>query len=97
GHVTGVQTCALPIWVNLPELRDRFRELLVRPVALNGYSKAEQEIGQRFVVLTGVDGQAVDVPLTGGGAQEPETVPEVRAPLTSEIGRAPCRERGSEP
>jgi aconitate hydratase len=35
--------------INLPDVRDRFRELLLKPLNESGYNKTEAEIGQRFV------------------------------------------------
>src|SRR5205823_4873354 len=63
--------------INLPELRDRFHDLLHRPLAENGYNKPEAEDRKRFVIKTGVNGSngTVELPLTAGGEQDPETAP----------------------
>jgi aconitate hydratase len=68
--------------VDLPELKTRFRELLVSP---NGYGKPAEEASTPFRVLTGVNGGAV----AGGGDQNPATMPLATAPLTSEKNTNP--------
>ena len=79
--------------IELPELKDRFRELLRNPISENGYARPESEIGQRLVVITGVDGDGASTePLTGGGAQDSETMPVVAGPLTSEDDTNPDTE-----
>jgi aconitate hydratase len=64
--------------VELPQLKERFREVFYRPLAENGYGKTEAELARRFVIRTGVNGDGAAGPLTGGGAQDPETAPEAR-------------------
>ena len=63
--------------IELTEVKAKFEELLAKPVAESGYFKPLTELNKRFIVLTGV-GQAkgVDLPLTGGGEQASDTVPE---------------------
>lgn len=75
--------------INLPELKTKFRDLLVKPTAQNGYNKPPEETGKRFVVLTGVDGAPPSGPLEGGGAQDSETMPQAPEPLTSEKNTNP--------
>lgn len=75
--------------IDLPALKTKFRDLLVKPAAQNGYNKPPEETGKRFVVLTGVDGKPSSGPLEGGGAQDPETMPVAAEPLTSEKNTNP--------
>src|SRR5690606_39430293 len=78
-HVTGVQTCALPIWVALV---DRTR---ARPAG-RGCGRRAPPVpprwGPRAAVRAALAGSAVRRP--GRGRSAPPT----------EIGRASCRERG---
>jgi aconitate hydratase len=76
--------------IDLPDVKRRFHELLHKPSADNGYNKPESEDSRRFVVITGLNGGAApDGTLTGGGEQDPETMPVARAPLTSETNTNP--------
>jgi aconitate hydratase len=61
--------------IDLPELKDRFSEVLQKPVAQSGYGKSKGEVNNRFLTTIGVQTDAVPHPLAGGGEQEPETVP----------------------
>jgi aconitase A len=65
--------------IDLPELKDRFHELLHKPLAENGYNKPEAEDRNRFIITTGVNGGSTPaaMPLVGGGEQDPATVPEL--------------------
>jgi aconitate hydratase len=56
----------------LPELKQKFRELLRKPLAESGYNKTEEDLAKRFS-LPQVGGSAE---VTGGGAQSPDGVPE---------------------
>jgi aconitate hydratase len=80
--------------INLPELKERFHDLLLRPVTENGYNKTEADLARRFHVRTGVNGKGkpVELPLTGGGEQNPDTVPEALTPQTSEKNTNPVTE-----
>ena len=60
--------------IELPSLKGKFLDLLQAP-APNGYGKPKDEIGKRFHEV------AEPLPVetvAGGGAQDPETVPEVK-------------------
>src|SRR5437763_16575470 len=80
--------------IDLPELKERFRDALLKPSSENGYSKSPGDLGKRYVVRTGVDGRAkpVELPLTGGGDQDPATAPEAVAPEISEKNTSPTTE-----
>lgn len=56
----------------LPELSEKFTELLRKPITENGYNKTD--LNQRFSVNMGITRD--EIPLEGGGAQDSETVPE---------------------
>jgi aconitate hydratase len=77
--------------IDLPRLKDRFRELLHKPVSEDGYNLPEAALGKRVVVRMGVNGnnKPVELPLLGGGEQDPETMPLVPEPLTSEMETNP--------
>ncbi len=62
--------------IPLPELKARFRDLLSRPVAENGYGKDAAALAQRFPAKLGR-------PLAGGGSQKPVDAAASRAKNTS--------------
>jgi aconitate hydratase len=64
--------------IELPLLKERFLDLLVRPVADNGYGKSLAELSRRFEARIGVHGSLAE-PLTGGGEQRAETAPIARS------------------
>jgi aconitate hydratase len=68
--------------IELSSLKDKFEDLLQRPVGENGYNKQAGELERRFRAKIGVDGFSLQQPLAGGGAQEPETMPAVTATET---------------
>jgi aconitate hydratase A / 2-methylisocitrate dehydratase len=68
--------------VNLPDVKKRFRELLLRPITENGYNKSADEARHRYPTTIGINGSG---PLTGGGAQEGETTPVPVGPDTSAV------------
>src|SRR5262249_2915466 len=75
--------------IELPRLKETFRGMLLKPLGQGGYGRPESELGKRFLVRTGVNGTPDGLPLTGGGEQDPETVPAAEAPLTSAIDTNP--------
>ncbi|HSE97711.1 MAG TPA: aconitate hydratase AcnA, partial [Blastocatellia bacterium] len=78
--------------INLAEIKQRFRELLQKPVTENGYGKHQGEYNLRYAVQIGVRGGNGAAPLVGGGGQEPETVPEVARDHVSPINTSPWTE-----
>jgi aconitate hydratase len=70
--------------INLPELKEKFIDLLQKPVGENGYAKDAAEIGRRYDISVGLDSiHDTDLPaVTGGGGQETESAPEVVATET---------------
>jgi aconitate hydratase len=64
--------------IALPELKSRFRELLSRPAAENGYGKDASALGQRFPATLGR-------PVAGGGSQAPVDAAASRARNTSAL------------
>jgi aconitate hydratase len=62
--------------IPLPELKSRFRDLLSRPVAENGYGKDASALSQRFPTTLGR-------PIPGGGSQAPVSVRAARERNTS--------------
>jgi aconitate hydratase len=63
--------------IDLPEVKKKFRELLARPATGNGYNKTAADIDKRVPVQIGVNANhgPVTLPLTGGGDQDPATIP----------------------
>jgi aconitate hydratase len=63
--------------INLPDLKDRFVELLHKPISDSGYNKSEAEISRRFAttILARHDGSTV----TGGGEQSADTSPVAKS------------------
>jgi aconitate hydratase len=68
--------------IELPQLKEQFRDLLARPVADNGYGKSTAELGRRFETRIGGYGRLA-APLTGGGEQSGESVPIARTDSVS--------------
>src|SRR5262249_10090055 len=58
--------------IALPRLKDKFAELLQKPLGENGYNKTRDEIGKRFPVIIGAPGNGAH---SGGGEQQIETAP----------------------
>src|SRR5690606_39377510 len=79
-HVTGVQTCALPIYA-LARLSERF------------YSLPRPDSGRKSTGL-GLNFVAEVAALHGGALQVGNIEGGVQACLRLQIGRASCRERG---
>ncbi len=73
--------------IDLNGLKARFRELLFQPMASGGYNKTESDANKRYVITTGVNqnngANGANEPLTGGGEQAEETVPEVSVENTA--------------
>ncbi len=60
--------------IDLPDVKPRFRELLAKPLTEGGYGKTNGNLMRRYPVDIGFPGTEPDLPLGGGGAQEPEPV-----------------------
>ncbi len=76
--------------INLSDLKEKFCTLLSLPAAESGYNKAPTEATREFFVRTGVRAGAISAanPLTGGGEQAIETIPEGTDPLESAVDTA---------
>jgi aconitate hydratase len=62
--------------IDLSDVKARFLELLQKPARENGYNKSPEELSRPCVIITGIQANQVpDQPLTGGGEQDPDTVP----------------------
>ena len=76
--------------INLGALKDEFNEMLRLPVGENGYNITPGDVDKRYHVRMGVGGnggrnkRSLPVVVEGGGAQSPDTVPEVKA--TESVG-----------
>jgi aconitate hydratase len=64
--------------IDLPAMKQGFRELLARGKDAGGYGKAPGELTRRFPIAG-----ATDEVRPGGGAQDPQTVPDGREKNTS--------------
>ncbi|HYO91766.1 MAG TPA: aconitate hydratase AcnA, partial [Pyrinomonadaceae bacterium] len=66
--------------IELPDLKDKFIDLFQQPVSENGYGKSLEDLSKRFEVGENGHSRTLPVlqtmPLTGGGEQATETVPE---------------------
>jgi aconitase A len=78
--------------IELSELKERFINLFQNPVTENGYGKSKRDLEKRFNVSVGRSAFAQAAALTGGGAQEQETAPEVEDIHTSQIDTSPLTE-----
>src|SRR5262249_54189361 len=58
--------------ISLGELKEKFAELLVKPMSENGYNKSTEEVTRRYKALVGGNGRRIE----GGGQQSPESVPD---------------------
>ena len=61
--------------IALSVLKERFREILQKPVSESGYSKTRDDIDKTYPATIGVRWSAAPRPLAGGGKQEAEAVP----------------------
>ena len=66
--------------INLPDLKDKFVELLQKPVSENGYNKPRKRSASGLHAIGGYKSDAI-YHLTGGGEQETETAPAIRGQL----------------
>jgi aconitate hydratase len=73
--------------IELSDLKEQFTDLLSKPAGENGYNRPAEQVGERFHVDLSreVREVALSLPvipgavLAGGGAQEPESAPNVHA------------------
>lgn len=63
--------------IELSNLKEKFLDLFQRPITESGYAKSIAELEQRYETVIGIRGHVAE-PLTGGGEQEPATVPEAK-------------------
>jgi aconitate hydratase len=78
--------------MDLAELGDRFRRLLQEPAAAGGYGKPASQLQRRIALEVGVDGRRHASPLAGGGCQDPDSLPERTASLSSARDTNPLTE-----
>jgi len=64
--------------IELPDLKDKFLNLLQKPVTEGGYGKSEEEIAARYFTRIGTIDIAKKA-IVGGGEQSPTTVPVASA------------------
>src|SRR5207302_4468826 len=79
-HVTGVQTCALPICRTVEAFAGYAVQVVIGP-------------GQEELAAAALTGLALPAPVTGGATRQ-ESVRRGLEALAKQIGRASCRERG---
>src|SRR5262249_519495 len=68
--------------IELFSLKEKFLDLFQRPVSENGYGKSLSELARRYQTAIGAQGHLAE-PLSGGGAQAPETAPVAKTATTS--------------
>ncbi|HEU4593731.1 MAG TPA: aconitate hydratase [Pyrinomonadaceae bacterium] len=68
--------------IELGELKEKFLDLLQKPVGENGYNKSAEEIEKRYHARIGVSAASVAQAIVGGGAQDQETTPQIAATET---------------
>jgi aconitate hydratase len=80
--------------IDLPEVKSKFRDLLLKPAATNGYNKPASEIDKRIPIQIGVNAnrESTSLPLAGGGQQDPATMPIGPRRATSEKSTNPDTE-----
>ncbi|PYS88351.1 MAG: aconitate hydratase [Acidobacteria bacterium] len=61
--------------IELSDLKDKFIDLLQRPIGENGYNKSQSELEKRFHAQIGVNLPGVGQAIAGGGAQAQESQP----------------------
>jgi len=61
--------------IELPQLKEQFEQLLVKPIADGGYGKSRDELWTRYHVKIGADRQRN---IAGGGEQTTESIPAVK-------------------
>jgi aconitate hydratase len=61
--------------IELPDLKQRFIELLQKPIGESGYNKSREDIYKRFQTEIGLDDCVYAPVLAGGGSQAPESAP----------------------
>src|SRR5690606_40618579 len=83
-HVTGVQTCALPIWVRAAKLLESRNDL---DGAIERYKRALDEQPMNAAAMAGLR----DAYATRGDARA--AIQLIERELEHKIGRASCRER----
>jgi aconitate hydratase len=64
--------------IELPRLKDKFIELLRKPIAENGYNKTPADMFKRYPTTIGMDGGSGPREITGGGDQSMESAPPVK-------------------
>src|SRR5262249_43199419 len=63
--------------ISLGELKEKFGELLLKPMSENGYNKTAEDARRRYPAMIGATGRNVE----GGGQQAIESVPDQKAGL----------------
>ncbi|HSE21765.1 MAG TPA: aconitate hydratase [Pyrinomonadaceae bacterium] len=66
--------------IELPQLKEQFEQLLVKPVADGGYGKSHDELWTRYHVKIGADRQRN---IAGGGEQTTENIPAISKDINS--------------
>ncbi|MEW6730403.1 MAG: aconitate hydratase [Acidobacteriota bacterium] len=59
--------------IDLPKLKEKFTELLHKPITENGYNKTDDDLNKRYLIDIGVNGTN-GKPLVGGGKQETDAI-----------------------
>jgi aconitate hydratase len=72
-------------------VKQRFHELLVKPHGDGGYNLSIDSIDKRVTIHTGLNGRTrlSEQTVSGGGEQDPDTVPQAPEPLSSDENTNP--------
>jgi aconitate hydratase len=62
--------------IALSSLKDKFRDLLVKPTSESGYNLSPEEVEKCVLAHVGVQNAALREAVSGGGDQSPNTVPD---------------------
>ncbi|MBZ5552820.1 MAG: aconitate hydratase [Acidobacteriia bacterium] len=70
--------------IDLPKIKERFLELMRKPVQEGGYNKSSEEINRRFSTAMGSEAQRIPHPVAAAGVQElaPRGGPNLSAAAT---------------
>src|SRR5262249_8453110 len=69
--------------IELPRLKEKFMELLGKPITENGYNKRPDDIFKRYPTAMGANGETGGREVAGGGDQSTESVPPITRDRTT--------------
>jgi aconitate hydratase len=75
--------------IDLPQIKNKFRDLFEKPVSENGYNKSISDMDKRFAIQGDGNGSHV---VSGGGGQDSDSIPAGKGGVTSEKNTATITE-----